>query len=418
MKGDVCATQSGRCNSHPADRMSYKLPDGIAPKALSDCGSKAAALVLGNPLPPSGGASELEKGKAVPPGRDRPPKALRAGRRVAPTLGFMYATRASRCESPPEDCFPRWRNVSYSHNIGMTKQGETAVEMYTDKCGGSYWNSLAGSYGGLQPPLVPSRDDLRFFEDTAAAWAAGHPGVPVQALLLGVTPRIAGMRWPAPSVLVAVDGSPAMVRQVWPGNIEGVRWGVCGDWLALPLKDSSCQLVIGDGSINCVSMPYPEGFHRAAKSLYRVLDDEGLLILRCYLLPDAPESPEDVFKVTYQSPAPPFHDFKFRLLMALQPSTREGLLVGDVYRYWAGLNVDTARLAARTGWDPAAIEMMGLYRGAQTQYTFPTRKEFQTVFGELFEEVTCWTPPHDLGPRCPAFVLRRRGPHEFRGAAK
>lgn len=272
----------------------------------------------------------------------------------------------------------------------------------------SYWNVLAGSYAMLRPPLVPSREDIGFMEETTAAWAASHPGIPVQALLLGVTPLIARMRWPKPCMLVAVDSSFAMVHCVWPGNVAGVRGAVRGDWLALPLKEHSCHVVIGDGSITCLGLTYPDGYQRLAEAVYRVLDGDGIFLLRCYLQPDVQERPEDVFEATFHYPIPTFHEFKIRLLMAVQQSAQQGLVVNEVHRFWASLNVNAAELAARTGWDQAAIETMELYRDAQTVFVFPTRSEFLSVLNEFFDEVSISLTTSDIGRRCPIMVFRPR----------
>ena len=206
----------------------------------------------------------------------------------------------------------------------LPNSGESLVDMPAATCAVSYWNVLAGSYGALRPPLVPSGEELGFLEETTAAWAASHPGIPVQALLLGVTPLIAKMRWPQPSMLVGVDASFAMVRGVWPGNVAGVRGAVCGDWMALPLREHSCHVVIGDGSINCLGLPYPDRFRKLAESVVRMLDGDGILLLRTYLQPDVQERPEDVFESVFHPSIPTFHEFKFRLLMAVQQSAREG----------------------------------------------------------------------------------------------
>jgi hypothetical protein len=227
------------------------------------------------------------------------------------------------------------------------------------------------------------------------------------------------MRWPQPSTLAAVDGSLEMVRQVWPGNVAGVRGAFCGDWLALPLRDHSCHMVIGDGSLNCLGLGYPEGFRKAAESMIRVLDSAGILVLRTYLQSDVRERPEDVFESIFHPPHPTFHEFKFRLLMAVQQNSREGLVVNEVHRFWASLNVDPAELAARTGWDQTAIETMELYRGSPTVFVFPTRRELDSVFSEFFDEVSISTATSEVGKRCPIMVLRpRRGALNSPGVAK
>src|ERR1700691_4807012 len=82
-----------------------------------------------------------------------------------------------------------------------------------------YWNHFAAVYRAFGLPLVPTQKDLRFMEGAVEGWAYSHPGENLRALLLGVTPGIAGMQWPEGSLLVAIDRSIGMVRDVWPGNI-------------------------------------------------------------------------------------------------------------------------------------------------------------------------------------------------------
>ena len=42
---------------------------------------------------------------------------------------------------------------------------------------------------------------------------------------------------------------------------------VCGNWLALPIREASSDLVIGDGSINCLT--YPAGVSRTRRDSLR-----------------------------------------------------------------------------------------------------------------------------------------------------
>lgn len=239
-------------------------------------------------------------------------------------------------------------------------------------------------------------------EEAASGWAAGHPGRPLDALLLGVTPEIARMRWPERSSLMAVDSSMAMVRAVWPGNVAGRRWAVRADWHALPREKFSCDVVVGDGSINCVA--YPCGYRALAAGVGSVLRDDGLFVLRCYLRPEPQERPEDVAARMAQFPS--FHHFKFSLLMALQRGVREGIPVDRVYRFWAGLKVAEEGLATRAGWEMAAIRTIDFYRGSTTVHTFPTLEELRAVLLEYFEEISLATPAYPMGERCPTLVLK------------
>jgi hypothetical protein len=153
----------------------------------------------------------------------------------------------------------------------------------------AYWTAVARDYAALGPPLRPSPEDLRILEEAVATWAAAHAPERLRALLLGVTPDIVR---PAQSSLVALDKSAGAIAQLWaPGPVRR-RWAVRGDWLQLPKRPSSCDVVIGDGSINC--MKYPGTLRELAEALDQCLARDGILVLRCFVRPEAPDDPEEV----------------------------------------------------------------------------------------------------------------------------
>ena len=269
----------------------------------------------------------------------------------------------------------------------------------------TYWGGVGRAYAALGPPLRPSAADIAFMESAAASWSATHRRPP-RALLLGVTPQIAQMRWPPGASLVAADNSIPMMRAVWPGSVAGQRGAVCSNWPCLPLRASSRDLVLGDGSFSCLR--YPNGFRAVAAEVRRVLRDDGMLILRCYIQPVQPERKEDLVADLLRGGIPSFHWFKYRLLMAMQQSTERGVPVDEVYRYWAGLNIDEAALVARTGWDAPGIRMIELYRGTPTVHTFSTLAEMRAVLGEFFEEIDISATSEVMGDRCPILLARPR----------
>jgi len=193
---------------------------------------------------------------------------------------------------------------------------------------------------------------------------------------------------------------------VWPGDIPRKRAVVCAHWPALPLRESSRDLVLGDGSFTCTR--YPSGFRALAAEVRRVLRDDGMLILRAFIRPIQRERTEDLATDLWRGAIPSFHWFKYRLLLAMQESTERGVRLEEVYRYWALQNIDEAMLAAQTGWDPLGIRMMELYRGANTVHTFSTLAELEAVLLEFFEVVAIKTPSDIMGDLCPILLARPR----------
>jgi len=240
-------------------------------------------------------------------------------------------------------------------------------------------------------------------EAIANSPAAQRAG-PLHALLLGVTPEIAAMRWPEKSSLMAVDCSFAMTRAVWPGDVPGRRTVVCGNWLAMPRTDSSCHVVIGDGSFNCLA--YPGEFLALAEAVSRLLFEDGILVLRCYVQGAVHEHPEEVYADLARGSISSFHAFKLRLLMAMQPSPEDGIAVNEVYQSWATRAIEPESLPRGPGWQKAAVETIQFYRNRSTVYAFPTLAEARRVLLPFFEEISVSTATHDMGERCPTLVFR------------
>ena len=97
-----------------------------------------------------------------------------------------------------------------------------------------HWVGLAQSWDLRGSPLRPAEEDIRILGREFRQWHdATKPGG-VRVLLLGVTPEIASMQWPAATHLLAVDQAAVMIRYVWPGAALGYS-AVCAKWARLPL---------------------------------------------------------------------------------------------------------------------------------------------------------------------------------------
>ena len=254
-------------------------------------------------------------------------------------------------------------------------------------------------------PLLPVTEDIQFVEATAARWRKQH-GRDVRALLLGVTPKLAEMNWPAGSFLTAADSSGPMASALWPfTRATHDRCLVLADWRSLPFRSAGADVVVGDGSLNCLRY---DSLREFARSIARLLSSDGLFIIRCYIQPDRRESPDDLVEQIYSDGPETFHQFKFRLLMALQANAIEGIAVRHVYDYWASHTSDASRPLSGPGWNQVAFHLMALYRGVDTVHTFPTRDELREILDQFFVEVDISIPSYYLGERCPTIVLKSR----------
>jgi len=240
-------------------------------------------------------------------------------------------------------------------------------------------------------------------EAAVECWQTRHTMLSPCALLLGVTPEIARMRWPPATRLTAVDRSSAMIRRVWPGDAFGFP-AVCADWTGMPFRERSQDLVIGDGSFN--AMADASGHRRLAGAIRQVIRPDGLLLMRFFLRPERAEAPAMVFEDLRQGRIGNFHVFKWRFVQALQGDSSMGVRLADIWDAWHAEIPNPQQLAHHLGWPVAVVATIDSYRAAPARYTFPTLREVREMFAPTFVEQQCAFPRYELGERCPTLVYR------------
>jgi len=265
-----------------------------------------------------------------------------------------------------------------------------------------HWNQHARQWSLIGPPLRPSAEDISMLEQAVTAWSNSNGIAAPRALLCGVTPEIARMRWPARTRLIAVDRSQAMIQGVWPAA-EAPGAAVCGNWFALPLVDHSQDLLIGDG---CHSLLVGrERYAAFARELRRVAAPGSLLAIRYFLRPEHNETVAQVIDDLQKGWIGNFHAFKWRLAMAMHGTIEEGVRLGEVWDVWHQAIPQPDALAAKLGWSPAVVNTIQNYRGVSTCYSFPTMDEARTLIGD-FRIVAVQVPGYELGERCPTLVMQ------------
>lgn len=268
-----------------------------------------------------------------------------------------------------------------------------------------HWNEHARQWDKVGPPLRPCAEDIRLAqallgvgEDTA--------GRRRHAVLLGVTPEVAAMDWPAGTRLTAVDRSMGMISGVFPGrSLPGPAHAVRGDWLGLPLADASADWVAGDGCYTLLDGP--RAYRALNREVRRVLRPGGRYLARLFLRPDEPEPVARVFDELQAGRIGSFHVFKWRLAMALHDGPG-GVRVGEIFEHWRRAGIAPRDLAGRTGWPEAEIRTIEVYRDGKARYTYPTLGEARSALSADFRELACRFPAYELGERCPTLLLAPR----------
>jgi SAM-dependent methyltransferase len=274
-----------------------------------------------------------------------------------------------------------------------------------DRAALAYWNSMAGAWR-IPPPLSPSAEDILWYENNTGCLEPDRPQAPA-ALLLGVTPAIANMRWPRDTSLIAVDWSQGMLQNVWT-RPDGRVWAepVRADWRALPLRTASRDVAVGDGCYTALGSY--ENAVRTNAEIRRVLRDRGLFCLRAFLRPDRPEAVEGLFGELAQGSVSNLDLFRWRLAMAVHGSSRAGVRLSEVWRCWSEHLGDGRSAAERHGWPDAARRNFERWRDFEIRYYFPSLAELHALAAPCFEVLSWEIPRYEWGERFPRIVMRAR----------
>jgi len=267
------------------------------------------------------------------------------------------------------------------------------------------WDRLSLQWRKSGPPLRPAAQDIDLFQRLVADKCAAVGRTSPHAVLLGVTPEIATMRWPAKTRLLAIDCNMPMIRNVWPGNQLARAEAVCADWRMMPIADESCDVVVGDGCF--VTLGYPE-YDAVNRQLRRVLRPTGAVVLRFFIRPDTPETVAAVFNDLRAGRIGNFHVFKWRLAAALQRDLKAGVRIADVGNAWTKAFPDPDAIARQLGWSTEIIHSMDSWHESSNRCTFPTLNELRDAFSPYFLEKACHHPNYELGDRCPILLMEPR----------
>lgn len=242
-------------------------------------------------------------------------------------------------------------------------------------------------------------------EGAIEGWQAECGRAPRYVMLLGATPELALMRWLPATRIVAVDSSPSMLREVWPGPRCG-HAAVCAEWARVPIADASQDVIVGDGCFS--TLRYPRQYEEIVVTMRRVLCSEGMTVLRFFVRPEASESVDRVLGDLFDRRIGNVSVLKWRLAMALHGSLEDGVLLSAVWDAWHAAVPSPELLAARLGWPASAVRALDVYRNNANRYTFPTLTEARAAMAAAFLETGCSVPSYELGERCPTLVFRPR----------
>jgi SAM-dependent methyltransferase len=252
-------------------------------------------------------------------------------------------------------------------------------------------SDLHKRWARLKPPLRPPPVVI----DAMLSLIADCPG---KRLLLGVTPELAV----AAGDVVAVDWSRPMIEGVWPGSASG-RMVVEADWCAMPFAAASFNAALGDGALNMLR--WSDGYRDAMSELRRILAPRGRTVIRCFVMPDQPETLSSLAADTMAGRVAGFHAFKWRLAMAARfENGPPDIGYKAIWQAFEANFPDRTAMSHATGWPIDTIAEIDDYAALMLSKSFPTRAELlAAVPGARFVETT----GYELADGCPLLVIDR-----------
>jgi SAM-dependent methyltransferase len=282
---------------------------------------------------------------------------------------------------------------------------EKAIIATMERTGLPFWEAISTKFQ-YSPPLTPGDSDIAWYAERALG-CLSKTDVPRRALLLGVTPRIVAMQWPAGTMLVPVDWSQGMIRNVLPHAADAREAiPVRGDWRELPLADSSMHAAFCD--LLFPAMPSFDDGELALRELARVLRSGGGLFIRCFVRPDPEESANGLLREIAEGRAADLSVLRMRLAAAVQGASRSGVEVGQVWKVFDERFPDRAALARLYDAGPTAFETIERWRNLHLRYAFPTAAEISRLAQPHFEVDEAVFPNYAAGRLIARLALRRR----------
>jgi SAM-dependent methyltransferase len=267
-----------------------------------------------------------------------------------------------------------------------------------------HWQDMAKLWNRVGPPLKPSSADIAVFKYQISQWVDRYGAAP-RVLILGVTPELYAMDWPAGTTLRALDNSRSMIEYVWPGSQEDA---LLGSWEDVPLEEASCDLVLCDGGFGL--LPYPSGQQRLLREMRRVLAPNGVFVVRLFAPVGKTGNIDHVFAQLDGGKISSLDALKLHLWGALHGDRKEGVCPRDVAEQIFNHIGDPDSLAQTQGWSVEHVHSLELHRDSTAVYCLTDADEVvrmatNDVGGFFLDSINL--PAHEFGNYCPIVALRR-----------
>ena len=265
------------------------------------------------------------------------------------------------------------------------------------------WDRVSKYWKFQEEPLSPSLEDLQIIDLAVQAWFERSKR-PARALILGVTPQFLRIKWPKGTKIMAIDRSKAMIERVWPGKKENA---ILSDWRSMTLANQSIDIALCDGGF--LFLDYPTSQKSVVDELARVIAIDGIFIGRFYVPPKRKERTDKVLVEFRSGNIKNVAILKMRLAMSLQRTSKEGVVLEDI---WNTLNYycpDFKRIAKELEWKIGTLATLKQYINNKERFYFPRLYQVERLFlaTRAFQVLNRVQPAYLMGEQYPTAVFQR-----------
>lgn len=264
-----------------------------------------------------------------------------------------------------------------------------------------HWARLAYRWAAVGSPLRPATEDQHIFANLLQL----SNNIPRRALVLGVTPELRSLPWPKGTTIAALDQSEDMIGAIWSGDS---REAFVGNWLHMPFPKESFDCVVCDGGLHLLG--FPDDHIAFVQSVWGVLVPGGIFAIRLFAMPYQRESVSQVSEQLADGAIGSFHEFKLRMLMALQSDPVSGVRVADAYeKIVECFERLGSQLVSRRGWTLDEIETLSAYQASPSVYHFLTEEDSVLQFTKSgrFREVARARGTYSFAKQCAIILFQK-----------
>ena len=272
--------------------------------------------------------------------------------------------------------------------------------MTTDQ---GHWNQIAKNWQLVGAPLRPTQPDLVLFQDAIMSRAT-KLSRPMNALIFGVTPELAGLDWPLETELYALDASASMIDTLWRGPKERAH---LGSWLNAPFADSAFDVIVCDGGFGVLDFPISQS--ALLSEVARLLQPGGIFVLRLFTPGCQSESIDEIANDLNRGQIKTLDVLKFRLWGALQHTTGDGVAPREVVCHIEKISGGLNRLVTEHGFSADHVATLELHRHSKARYCLSGPADLALLLSAMPEMyiVGISYPEHLHGNKCPVVVIKR-----------